>query len=678
MKKKILAYLQSELCKSIIINIGVLLFCLLICDSVFETNDDVFMSGIAYGVFGEYSSRLVFINIFVGKIILILLNAFPSIPWYGISQYLVIFVSFSIFTYVLIKKKDRLTGYFFSSIFLIYGAYEFYLKLQFTKTAGIAAISGTILIFYGCIAQRSKWKAILLGLFMVLIGSWYRFDSCMLVLLIMSTLGIREAVKNIKKYGLLKGILHLKRYFLIFGFVLLLIFLTRTLDWNIYKSDKAWASYREYNINRSELLDYGFPDYNENQQEYEQLGISPNDVEMFSSWIFADPEIFTNELMKKLIALKPKKEFSVEIVFDFFRLFPYALFKESLFLISLFLFILWIMDKKKELFAVLYLSALILGINFYLFYIGRYLQHRVDVVIWMSVFCLLAYSVKCVTVINRSEHKKSFLALSFLAILFQIQPYWTNIMEKSYLVDEKKRQKEVCNFIGNDKEHLYYILATDDRMSACYHPLDMREIGSCSNVYALGGWGTKMPVTNCILTNNGVYNPFCEMVNSPDMYLISPGYPELIVNYICEHYDSDAYACLVKSYNGFDFYKIISGDTNINVDKAVKFDHTITFEYHTSWEPDTKMFNISGNLYKYGSNSFEAELFLKMHDKISEENTCFYITQFVNEGDMDTGQYLYSEIYHDVYIENLDSVDMELILNLDGMLYREMIRKNVM
>ena len=491
MKKKVLSYLASDLCKSIIINIGVMLFCVLLCDSVFETNDDVFMSGITYGVFGEYSNRLVYINIFFGKIILILLNLFPSIPWYGICQYLVIFISFSILTYVLIKKEDKLTGYFFSILLLIYGAYEFYLKLQFTKTAGMAAISGSILIFYGCMNCGSKWKSVFLGVFMLLIGSWYRFHSCILVLMVMSTLGIREIIKNMKKYGLLKGISKLKPYFLIFGSVLLLIFLTQILDWKSYKSDEAWASYNEYNINRSNLLDYGFPDYSEFQEEYEQLGISPNDVNMFSSWIFADPEIFTNEVMEKLISLKQKKELTINNVFEFFQLFPYALFKENLFLISLFLFILWILDREKEPFAVFYLLILVLGIYFYLFYKERFLQHRVDVVIWMSVFCLLAYSVKCITVLNRSEYKKSFLALIFLAVLFQIQPYWVNMVEKSYLIDEKEHQKKVCDFISKDKKHLYYVLATDDRMSTCYLPIDIREKGSCSNVYALGGWGTE-------------------------------------------------------------------------------------------------------------------------------------------------------------------------------------------
>ena len=119
MKKKLLYYLKTDLSKSILINIGVLLFCLLICDSVFETNDDVGMAKIAYGVYNEYSSHLVFINIFLGKIIMILLSLFPYIPWYGEIQYFVIFISFTSLTYILIKKEDKFIGYFLSVILSI-------------------------------------------------------------------------------------------------------------------------------------------------------------------------------------------------------------------------------------------------------------------------------------------------------------------------------------------------------------------------------------------------------------------------------------------------------------------------------------------------------------------------------------------------------------------------------
>ena len=448
MKKKLLYYLKTDLSKSILINIGVLLFCLLICDSVFETNDDVGMAKIAYGVYNEYSSHLVFINIFLGKIIMILLSLFPYIPWYGEIQYFVIFISFTSLTYILIKKEDKFIGYFLSVILLIYGAYEFYLKMQFTKTAGIAAIAGTILIFFGCMNHHGRWKVILLGMSLLLIGSWYRFSSCLLVLLIMSTLGLAEVIKSIKRYGISRGIFHLKLYFFTFGIALFLIYSTRILDNQIYESDEEWASYREYNSNRSNLLDYGFPDYNEFQQEYEKLGISQNDVVTFSSWIFADPEIFTNELMEKLIALKTKKEITVDFVFEFFRLFPYSFFKENLFLISLFLFVIWIIEDKKERYMAFYLFILVLGVYFYLFYQGRYLQHRVDVVIWMSVLCLLAFLINNITILNRSEYKKSFLVFTLLISLFHIQPYWTNILEKPNLIEEKTHQKEMCKLIG--------------------------------------------------------------------------------------------------------------------------------------------------------------------------------------------------------------------------------------
>ena len=292
----------------------------------------------------------------------------------------------------------------------------------------------------------------------------------------------------------------------------------------------------------------------------------------------------------------------------------------------------------------------------------------------MSVFCLLAYLIDRITIINRLEYKKSFLVLIFLASLFHIQPYWTNIGEKPNLIDEKNRQKEMCKLIGDDKDHLYYVLATDDRMSTCYLPLDIRKMGTSSNIYALGGWGIQMPLMNRILEDYGVYNPFREMVNNPNMYLISPGYPELVVTYICEHYDSNAFACLVKSYEGFDFYKIISGNINANVDKTSKFNDTIFSDYFSYWNPNTKTLNIAGNVYKKESNSFEEELLLKVRDKVSDENTYYYITQYMNDNNADLYQGRFSEFYYDIYIEDPDKFDVELIMNVDETFFKETVK----
>lgn len=51
-----------------------------------ETNDDMIMASFAYGYMGEYTDKLVFINVIIGKILRFLIQLFPHVPWYALSQ----------------------------------------------------------------------------------------------------------------------------------------------------------------------------------------------------------------------------------------------------------------------------------------------------------------------------------------------------------------------------------------------------------------------------------------------------------------------------------------------------------------------------------------------------------------------------------------------------------------
>ena len=53
-------------------------------EPVFETNDDNYISAILYGVYGEYDTHLVYMNVIMGKIIKLLLLLCPILPWYTI------------------------------------------------------------------------------------------------------------------------------------------------------------------------------------------------------------------------------------------------------------------------------------------------------------------------------------------------------------------------------------------------------------------------------------------------------------------------------------------------------------------------------------------------------------------------------------------------------------------
>lgn len=72
-----------------------------------------------------------------------------------------------------------------------------------------------------------------------------------------------------------------------------------------------WQQYLRYNDLRTELLDYGFPDYTENQALYESLHISREDLKLFQSWDFGDPEVFDLDAMEALCNAKAEKNASL-------------------------------------------------------------------------------------------------------------------------------------------------------------------------------------------------------------------------------------------------------------------------------------------------------------------------------------------------------------------------------
>ena len=51
------------------------------------------------------------------------------------------------------------------------------------------------------------------------------------------------------------------------------VFAVNRWDWHMYQTTE-WQEYQEFNELRSQLLDYGFPDYDSNRDLYEELGIS--------------------------------------------------------------------------------------------------------------------------------------------------------------------------------------------------------------------------------------------------------------------------------------------------------------------------------------------------------------------------------------------------------------------
>lgn len=151
------------------------------------------------------------------------------------------------------------------------------------------------------------------------------------------TLKERFPGKEWKRFGLCAGT---------FGMLLLAVFAADCTDRLMYRTPQ-WQEYQRFNNLRSELLDYGFPDYESNQALYQELGISREAYELYRTWNFNDPDKFTTEVMEKLAEQKPEKILSGKVIHSFVKRFPGDVLQQKAFWIVLLLFVLWLFFGKK-------------------------------------------------------------------------------------------------------------------------------------------------------------------------------------------------------------------------------------------------------------------------------------------------------------------------------------------
>lgn len=298
-----------------------------------------------------------------------------------------------------------------------------------------------------------------------------------------------------------------------------------------YEKDEEWKRYKEFNVARAELLDAEIPEYNENVEEYTALGISENDLTMYSNWTFADPDLFTVDTVKGILKIKENTISKKELIGVFFKEIIPGTMGETFFQATLILFIIWILFSRKKLWAILYEIVTFGVVNCCFIFIQRYLIKRVDFVVAFSIFMVIAF---CLKEINMRTEKNIQMAVLLIAFIANLNIYKANIFD--YDKDIKQRNREIIDTFSEQKEKCYISTVYSSKIAQAYDLFSNVEKGKLDNQFLLGGWETYMPTHNNI-QNYGIHNPFRDIINNSNAYLVDDGgMVNVIVQYIREHY----------------------------------------------------------------------------------------------------------------------------------------------
>lgn len=520
----------------------------------FETNDDIVFAELGSGLRGVKDAHLVFQNYGLGMIYRLLYGVTGRLPWYTIVQYMILFAAFTVVTYVLISRLGEISGLCLFVILACGFGYEGYIHLQFTKTAGIAAAAAVFLLLYLLEQEKYSWWGIAGGILLAVIAYMYREDQFWASCGLMAGAGLLFLF-DLRKYRN-KKLRRLGICVLTFGVLLLSVFGVDRWDFSKYRSAE-WKEYQEFNQLRSELLDYGFPDYDSNQEIYEELGISREAYELYKSWNFNDTEKFDTEVMKKLVDLKQKRPLTIRTVTAFIRRFPSDLLRMPMFYFFAVFALLWILCGKKDVCSVISVLAeclLLVAVYFYLYYQGRYMVNRVDVGLWFSA-CLVMLWIFSSGEVRYMNTKVSVLLCMICVVLGQFMMYKDWRLATSSIPEARVSQRAVLETIGTDKEHTY--LAKSGMLSeiVCYGPFDRMPENLLDNVYWFGGWECRTPGYTRAMEVHGIINPYRDVVNNENIYLVDDNI-DLTLKYIRQYYAENAEAVFVKTIGNVDVYQI--------------------------------------------------------------------------------------------------------------------------
>ena len=520
----------------------------------FETNDDIVFAELGSGLRGVKDAHLVFQNYGLGMIYRLLYGVTGRLPWYTIVQYMILFAAFTVVTYVLISRLGEISGLCLFVILACGFGYEGYIHLQFTKTAGIAAAAAVFLLLYLLEQEKYSWWGIAGGILLAVIAYMYREDQFWASCGLMAGAGLLFLF-DLRKYRN-KKLRRLGICVLTFGVLLLSVFGVDRWDSSKYRSAE-WEEYQEFNQLRSELLDYGFPDYDSNQEIYEELGISREAYELYKSWNFNDTEKFDTEVMKKLVDLKQKRPLTIRTVTAFLRRFPSDLLRMPMFYFFAVFAVLWLLCGKKDVCSVISVLAeclLLVVVYFYLYYQGRYMVNRVDVGLWFSA-CLVMLWIFSSGEVRHMNTKVSVLLCMICVVLGQFMMYKDWRLATSSIPEARVSQRAVLETIGTDKEHTY--LAKSGMLSeiVCYGPFDRMPENLLDNVYWFGGWECRTPGYTRAMEVHGIINPYRDVVNNENIYLVDDNI-DLTLKYIRQYYAENAQAVFVKTIGNVDIYQI--------------------------------------------------------------------------------------------------------------------------
>lgn len=385
-------------------------------------------------------------------------------------------------------------------------------QIQFTTVTATVG-TASLLLFY--LSEDEENVKIYLrnhipGLLLFLIALCIRRDACVMLFPVWGLLGITKVIKNKKMLKSVAG--YAVALILILGF----LFVVEKLAY----MQEPWKTYKEYNINRSQVEDYeGYPSYEEYKKLYDSFGVTEVSLKALSmghmSLLDENMDADFMMAMSEVSYEKPPLQLTV-LAEDFLQRALKSGFDRPMdvYVYGLYIYciVLTLLAKKYK--ALYDLAALLTGrmvIWLYLMYIGRSVPRVTQGIFIMELFLLCAIFVKHQIYLHAKEKNKIVMRTATIVglcvcmvIAWRFGAAHTNaaISYNSAMLQYGNNYKQMRAYFNEHPDNIYL----GDVMSFSYFLADVweRPVDSAGNFILLGGWSSDSPWTERVADRYGI------------------------------------------------------------------------------------------------------------------------------------------------------------------------------
>lgn len=521
----------------LLFHIGMVAYAVLFLHPFYGSNDEFSLAAIASGAYGSYTTYFVYLHSAYAWLLKCFYLLAPGLNWYTLVSYGLIFLSLSAVGLVWIRNSGK-TGLILAVMLVLAGTQPLYVEMQYTKTAAVVTAAGYVLVFF-CGKMRGR----ILGILYLLLGSFIRFQAFGMVTILafgcwLAKLPALRKSRDWKHFLLWECTPCAVAFALVLGSI-------AAENALVYRPGTPEAHYREYDRARQQLLDYGVPDWDTYQADYEALGLTRTDCINLQNWLIADSDRYTADTFKAIVAFREDRPFQWEYLLDYLVI----LAMKPLSLMSTLIAVLWLFAFLKRRspgnwIGILYPYLALLGIYLYFIKIYRVLPIVVTAcLLGVVIFVWSSAQEDIAAIWNERLTQKRFFAAGLagaaltagICMRMLIVPVF---QEPVQLSEPSLEFRKLYDTISGDKT-LYYAFDpyTNNGMELGYSIFEKIPDDYLTNIFTLGGWETESPQ---VVDNLWAYdwrNLLTSLYMSDHAVLISDTLLEHIMLHLQDIYD---------------------------------------------------------------------------------------------------------------------------------------------